>query len=59
MMNPDEELVVEPFARLVERGKLLAVPYNGFWQSMDTFKDKTRLDGSPLTGRPPWQLWTT
>jgi glucose-1-phosphate cytidylyltransferase len=59
VMNPDEELVIEPFARLIEQGKLMAVQYNGFWQNMDTFKDKTRLDEIAAAGRPPWQLWTT
>jgi glucose-1-phosphate cytidylyltransferase len=57
VMNPDEELVIEPFARLIERGKLMAVAYNGFWQNMDTFKDKTRLDEIAAAGHPPWQLW--
>jgi len=35
---------IEPFARLVERGELLAYRYEGFWEPMDTIKDKQRLD---------------
>ena len=31
-MNPGEDLVLEPFSRLIELGKLTAVPYDGFWQ---------------------------
>lgn len=56
-MNPGEELVIEPFARLMERRELLAVPYDGFWQNMDTFKDKIQLDEMLSKGRAPWQVW--
>ena len=58
VMNPDEELVLEPFERLIEQRKLIAVPYDGFWQNMDTFKDKIQLDEIMAAGNPPWQLWT-
>ena len=57
VMNPGEELVIEPFERLIEERKLIAVPYDGFWQSMDTFKDKAELDAIAAAGRPPWQVW--
>ena len=43
-MNPGEELVQEPFERLIEEQRLLAYPYDGFWRAMDTFKDKMLLD---------------
>jgi glucose-1-phosphate cytidylyltransferase len=56
-MNPGEELVVEPFARLIEKRQLLAVPYDGFWRNMDTFKDKLQLDDMTARGPGPWQLW--
>jgi glucose-1-phosphate cytidylyltransferase len=56
-MKPGEELVVEPFARLAEKRQLLATPYAGFWHSMDTFKDKIRLDEMVERGRAPWQVW--
>ncbi len=52
-----EELVVEPFRRLMEAGKLDAHMYTGFWAPMDTFKDKQRLDDLWATGRAPWQVW--
>jgi glucose-1-phosphate cytidylyltransferase len=58
VMNPDEELVLEPFERLIEQRQLIAVPYDGFWQNMDTFKDKIQLDEIMAAGNPPWQLWT-
>lgn len=57
VMNPGEELVVEPFGRLIERQELVAVQYDGFWQNMDTFKDKIQLDEIEAKGHPPWQVW--
>ncbi len=56
-MNPGEELVVEPFARLVEARKLSAYAYRGFWRPMDTFKDKLELDRIASSGVAPWELW--
>jgi glucose-1-phosphate cytidylyltransferase len=56
-MNEGEELVVEPFQRLIEKKELLAVPYDGFWRSMDTFRDKTELDELCNKGETPWQVW--
>lgn len=56
-LRPGEELVVEPFQRLIEKRQLLAVPHDGFWHSMDTFKDKIRLDELVSRGPAPWELW--
>jgi len=55
-MRPGEELVEEPFRRLIARGKLLAEPYDGFWTAMDTFKDKQQLDELYAAGSPPWEV---
>jgi glucose-1-phosphate cytidylyltransferase len=52
-----EELVVEPFQRLLAAGQLWANPYDGFFAAMDTFKDKQRLDELFASGRAPWQVW--
>ena len=41
-----EELVGEPFQRLVEEKQLIGYTYDGFWASMDTFKDKQQLESS-------------
>lgn len=54
-VNPGEELVDEPFGRLIERGELLAYRYEGFWEPMDTMKDKQRLDALAESGRAPWR----
>jgi glucose-1-phosphate cytidylyltransferase len=56
-LNPGEELVYEPFQRLIESGKLRCRRYPGFWQCMDTFKDKQTLDELDASGNAPWQLW--
>lgn len=56
-MRPGEELIIEPFGRLIAERKLIAVPYDGYWQPMDTFKDKTLLDEQVANGTPPWQVW--
>jgi len=55
-MQPGEELVRQPFQRLIEQKSLLAYRYNGFWECMDTFKDKQRLDELNL-GAAPWKVW--
>lgn len=57
-MNPGEELVREPFQRLTERGLLTSYSYDGFWMSMDTFKEKQHLDDMYLRGERPWALWS-
>ena len=54
-VNPGEELVVEPFQRLIEQGGLLAYRYEGFWEPMDTIKDKQRLDALAESGKAPWR----
>jgi len=58
-MRDKEELVVEPFHRLVEAKQLIGYPYDGFWASMDTFKDKQRLEGLCAGGVAPWEVWKT
>jgi glucose-1-phosphate cytidylyltransferase len=55
-IQPGEELVREPLARLAEKRALLGYKYNGFWQCMDTFKDKQRLD-ELNDGAAPWKIW--
>jgi glucose-1-phosphate cytidylyltransferase len=52
-----EELVHQPFQRLIEQKKLSAYPYDGYFASMDTFKDKQALDDLYSSGKAPWELW--
>jgi glucose-1-phosphate cytidylyltransferase len=56
-MRPGEELVVQPFERLIQKQALVAVPYDGFWRAVDTFKDKIQLDDLAAQGNVPWQVW--
>lgn len=52
-----EELVVEPFARLIAEDQLIAYKHEGFWASMDTLKDKMTLEDMMEHGRTPWLPW--
>ena len=52
-----EDLVEEPFRRLIEEEKLITFPYRGFWAPMDTLKDKQTLDSLLESGRAPWAVW--
>ena len=52
-----EELVEEPFNRLIRDHQLLAFKHTGFWACMDTFKDKQRFDTLYATGNTPWEVW--
>lgn len=52
-----EDLVTEAFQQLLADNQLLAFRYDGFWESMDTFKDKQRLDDLYARGGAPWELW--
>jgi glucose-1-phosphate cytidylyltransferase len=54
-IRPNEDLVSESFGRLIDRGELLAYPYDGFWEPMDTIKDKQRLDNLLERGEAPWR----
>jgi glucose-1-phosphate cytidylyltransferase len=54
-----EELVAEPFQRLVDEKQLIGHVYDGFWASMDTFKDKQQLDSLWASGHAPWEVWKT
>ncbi len=52
-----DELVDKPFARLTAEKRLLAFRWDGYWQCMDTFKDKIVLDRMEAQGQSPWKLW--
>jgi glucose-1-phosphate cytidylyltransferase len=56
-MQPGEELVRQPFQRLIEKRALLSYKCNGFWQCMDTFKDKQRLEELNQAAAP-WKVWS-
>ena len=56
-IKPGEELVMEPFQRLIKEGQLATVKYEGFFVSMDTFKEKQTLDDMYSRGETPWEVW--
>lgn len=56
-MRPGEDLVEEPFARLISERKLAAFRHDGFWRAMDTLKDKITLDRMEAQGVCPWMVW--
>ncbi len=58
-MHNGEELINEPFQRLIEIGELITYKYDGFWASMDTFKDRQHLEELYQNGSPPWQIWNS
>ena len=58
-MKPGEELVHEPFQRLIKARQLTAYRHEGFWQPMDTFKEQRQLDELNRSGEAPWRVWDT
>ena len=56
-MNEGDELVEQPFQRLIARRQLSVFRHEGFWQPMDTFKDKMAFDTMDARGECPWMLW--
>ena len=52
-----DELVEKPFQRLIVQRKLSVYRYQGFWQPMDTFKDKIAFDRMEGHGECPWMVW--
>ena len=47
----------EPMQRLAEASQLSAYKHTGFWQNMDTLRDKMHLEGLWAKGNPPWKVW--
>lgn len=47
----------EPLQKLANDGQLSAFKHDGFWQPMDTLKDKNYLEGLWQSGKAPWKVW--
>ena len=47
-----------PMERLVRESELMAYRHSGFWQSMDTLRDKQYLESLWAKGQAPWRTWT-
>ena len=52
-----EELVIEPFQRLIEQGELVTYRHRGFWACMDTFKERQNLEDLYQHNNAPWMVW--
>lgn len=48
----------EPMEQLAEAGQLSAYLHHGFWQPMDTLRDKTHLEALWQSGTAPWKVWS-
>ncbi|MFA6902687.1 MAG: glucose-1-phosphate cytidylyltransferase [Gallionellaceae bacterium] len=47
----------EPLERLAQEGNLVAYEHHGFWQPMDTLRDKIHLEELWQSGKAPWKVW--
>lgn len=47
----------EPLEQLAEKGQLVAYQHHGFWQPMDTLRDKNYLEELWVSGKAPWKVW--
>ncbi len=47
----------EPLEQLAQQGQLAAFQHDGFWQPMDTLRDKSQLEGLWASGQAPWKTW--
>jgi glucose-1-phosphate cytidylyltransferase len=47
----------DPLMRLAEEGQLMSFQHDGFWQPMDTLRDKHLLEDLWATGEAPWKKW--
>lgn len=48
---------LEPLTRLARDNQLMAYPHHGFWQPMDTLREKNLLEELWQSGRAPWKRW--
>jgi glucose-1-phosphate cytidylyltransferase len=56
-LHEGEDLVMDAYARAASDGRMLAIPYDGFWATMDTLKERSRLEDLYRTGQCPWAVW--
>ena len=48
----------EPLTQLADQGEMMAFHHNGFWQPMDTLREKNYLDDLWMKGTAPWKVWS-
>ena len=47
----------EPLEQLAQQGQLAAFHHEGFWQPMDTLREKSQLEALWASGHAPWKVW--
>ena len=52
-----EDLVEQPFSRLIQERQLTAYEYDGFFAAMDTFKERQALEEMYARGHARWEVW--
>jgi glucose-1-phosphate cytidylyltransferase len=53
----DTSWELEPLTALAAQNQLMAFEHRGFWQPMDTLRDRTQLEDLWSSGRAPWKVW--
>lgn len=48
----------EPLETIANEGQLMAYKYNGFWQCMDTMRDRQKLEELWDARKAPWKVWS-
>lgn len=56
-LREGEELVEQPFRRLIAERRLSTYRHDGFWACMDTVKELTQLEQLYARGNAPWEMW--
>lgn len=56
-ITDDYMFETEPLENIVSNGELACYRHNGFWQCMDTMRDKDQLEKLWTDGKAPWKLW--
>ena len=56
-IHEGEELVQEPFYRLIEEHQIIGYKNPGFWACIDTMKEKKMFDDMYATRNTPWMVW--
>lgn len=57
LTGDESVLEIEVLERLSKENQLVAYKHHGFWQCMDTLRDKRQLDAAWKSGNPPWKVW--
>lgn len=57
-LHEGEDLVMNACVRAAADGRMLAIPYDGFWAPMDTLKERNALEERHRTGNCPWAVWS-